>query len=133
MSELDEADLQAAAQQEGGDELVDLDAEQQPEQPKPVRRGRLAATAAVAAATNTASGDNTVQALSGLQDGGAGYEDVEEEEDPEKEVLAFEIKASDVSMARQPVRWREHAFAGPTAGMYDKRTQCGDCVLFSAL
>jgi hypothetical protein len=26
-----------------------------------------------------------------------GYEDVEEEEDPEREVLAFEIKASDVS------------------------------------
>jgi hypothetical protein len=31
--------------------------------------------------------------LSRLQDGGATYEDVEGEEDPEKEVLAFEIKA----------------------------------------
>ena len=32
-------------------------------------------------------------------DAAGGYEDVEEEEDPEREVLAFEIKAADVSVA----------------------------------
>lgn len=74
---------------------MDADVEQQPQ---PARRGRLAATAAVAAATSAATGDGTAQALAGLQDGG-GYEEVEEEEDPEREVLAFEIKPSDVGGA----------------------------------
>jgi hypothetical protein len=123
MSELDEADLEAARQQEGGGEEMDLETEQQSEQPQPARRGRLAATAAVAAATNTACGDNTAHALSGLQDGGASYEDVEEEEDPEKEVLAFEIKASDVSGLAARC-WRMHALAALAAGGGSQRMQC---------
>lgn len=97
MSEIDEADLEAAAQQEEEDPMH-TDAGQQPQ---PARRGRLAATAAVAAATGAATGDGTAQALAGLQDGG-GYEEVEEEEDPEREVLAFEIKASDVGACALP-------------------------------
>eukprot|EP00878_Enallax_costatus_P006782 GHUV01007109.1.p1 GENE.GHUV01007109.1~~GHUV01007109.1.p1 ORF type:complete len:1248 (+),score=504.27 GHUV01007109.1:413-4156(+) len=91
---------------------------------KPQRRGRLAATAAIAAATEAAAGDQAGssrgkrsglvaaaaagdrkqgvdQGFDGGDEGDAGYEVVEEEEDPAKEVWAFEVKPSEVENVKR--------------------------------
>eukprot|EP00879_Flechtneria_rotunda_P000696 GHRR01000813.1.p1 GENE.GHRR01000813.1~~GHRR01000813.1.p1 ORF type:complete len:1479 (+),score=656.13 GHRR01000813.1:508-4437(+) len=114
--DIEEADIEEL-------EAMAVDAEQQQQ---PQRRGRLAATAALAAVTEAIAGDRVGQGVEkgiGSSGGGAaaaerndtgsaagaavdgaadgGYEEHQEEEDPEREIFAFEIQPQEVERVKQ--------------------------------